>query len=136
MENLIKRLYCTGTHSYSYITPDGCNTAMLGLFVMALYPLGLGSQKVPATEVKTSISKFTQQLNESPRTINYGVYTCCNRYHTTTKIQRNIRPDPFGGQGASQAAHGGTSKEVRYRRSKGSRCESNLRYDVTKIMPF
>jgi len=66
------------SHSYTCLTPDGCNTAMLGLFVMALYPLGLGSQKVLATEVKTSISKFTQQLNNSPGAIAYGGYVCCN----------------------------------------------------------
>jgi hypothetical protein len=51
---------------------------MLGLFVIALYPLGLGSQKVPATEVKTSISKFTQQLDKSPGVIACQGHRCCD----------------------------------------------------------
>jgi len=79
VENLIKRLYCIGTHPYNtWPTRDVCNTTMLGLFVMALYPLGLGSQKVPATEVKTSILKFTQQLDKSPGTMYCNGYACCD----------------------------------------------------------
>lgn len=52
--------------------PTSCNVTNLGLFVRALYPLGLGSQKVPAAEVKTCISKIVQGLDKASDKVQGG----------------------------------------------------------------
>jgi hypothetical protein len=62
------------TSSNGCVNSTACNLANLGLLISALHPLGLGSQKVPATEVKICISKLVHELNEFPATVPDGSY--------------------------------------------------------------
>jgi hypothetical protein len=52
---------------------------MLGFLFKALYPLGLGPQKVAASEVKISISKITEELNKFNFSWTFGgAVSVCN----------------------------------------------------------
>jgi hypothetical protein len=66
-----------------------CNITNLGLFISALYPLGLGSQKISATEIKICISKIVQELNKAQYIILLrGHPTSCN---LAKKLQPKVK---------------------------------------------
>jgi hypothetical protein len=68
---------------------DGCNITNLGLFISALYPLGLGSQKISATEIKICISKIVRELNKAQYTVQWSDYpTSCN---LAEKLQPKVK---------------------------------------------
>lgn len=71
-ESLINLTSCSPNASdpwfrshFSNENSTSCNITNLGLFISALYPLGLGSQKISATEIKICISKIVQELNKA-----------------------------------------------------------------------
>jgi hypothetical protein len=66
-----------------------CNITNLGLFISALYPLGLGSQKISATEIKICISKIVRELNKAQYTVQWSDYpTSCN---LAEKLQPKVK---------------------------------------------
>ena len=69
-----------------------CNITNLGLFISALHPLGLGSQKISATEIQICISKIVQELNKASYTVQYGIsegtFTSCN---LAKKLQPKVK---------------------------------------------
>jgi hypothetical protein len=67
------------TSSNGCVDSTTCNLTNLGLLISALHPLGLGSQKVPATEVKICVLKLVHELNEFQATVPDGSYPkSCN----------------------------------------------------------
>jgi hypothetical protein len=96
VESLLKSTSCASNDSWyryhpcnGYIDNFSCNATNLGLFIRALYPLGLGSQKVSTTEIKICISKIVQELNKAPYTIQLGGYpTSCN---LAKKLQPKVK---------------------------------------------
>jgi hypothetical protein len=58
---------------------EACCALMLAYFTKALYPLGLGSQKIPASSVKASIRNIARELSKYPFSRSFpGLITFCN----------------------------------------------------------
>jgi hypothetical protein len=98
IESLIKLTFCASNssnppwsrgHIYNGIDHVSCNITNLGLFISALYPLGFGSQKIFATDIKICISKIVQELNKAQYTVELrGHATSCN---LAMKLQPKVK---------------------------------------------
>jgi hypothetical protein len=95
IESLINRTSCANgsdpwyRNHFHHADRISCNITNLGLFISALYPLGLGSQKISATEIKICISQIVQELNKAQYTLQIGGYpTSCN---LAKKLQPKVK---------------------------------------------